>query len=257
MQNNTFSTLFIGQNYIKLPRVDSTNSFLKELLSNSEPLAEGTVIMAEEQFSGRGQFNSVWQSAPGKNLTFSIYLKPSFLPVDKQFYLNICICLGITNALNTLFNMNLKVKWPNDIYFENKKLGGILIENIVSGTGLKHSIVGIGLNINQEAFEDNLESKAISLQQILHQDVHLLSILTEICKHIEGAYLQLRSKNFNSLTEAYINNLYRFNVKSWFRQNGEVFEGTIEGVSENGQLLVNLGNDIVSYNFKEIEYIIP
>ena len=129
MQNSIFSTLFIGQNLVKLSEVNSTNTYLKELVSKSEPLIEGTVIMADHQFAGRGQKDNIWYSQAGKNLTFSIYLKPSSLAVSKQFILNMVICLGIVDALKPILGNDSKIKWPNDIYFKNNKLGGILIEN--------------------------------------------------------------------------------------------------------------------------------
>src|ERR1700744_4814140 len=95
LQNNTFSGLFVGQNLVALTEVDSTNNFLKEALANSTPLIEGTVIMAESQYAGRGQQQNKWNSEPGKNLTFSLLLKPTFLPVNQQFNLTIAISVGI------------------------------------------------------------------------------------------------------------------------------------------------------------------
>ena len=140
MQNNTFSTLFVGQNLIKLKEVDSTNNFLKDLVSKSEPLAEGTVIMADNQFAGRGQQESVWETQAGKNISTSIYLKPSFLPLSKQFYLNIAVSLAVSDALSCFVQEGIKVKWPNDMYYQNKKLGGILIENTLTGNSIKSSV---------------------------------------------------------------------------------------------------------------------
>ncbi|HEY5325424.1 MAG TPA: biotin--[acetyl-CoA-carboxylase] ligase, partial [Mucilaginibacter sp.] len=116
MQNNIFSGLFVGQNFITLNEVDSTNNFLKELLSNSKPLMEGTVIMAVNQFAGRGQQQNGWYATPGKNLTFSIFLKPHFLQVINQFDLIRVISLGVFDAISPLLGDKLKIKWPNDIY---------------------------------------------------------------------------------------------------------------------------------------------
>ena len=172
MQNNIISGLFVGQNLVTLKEVDSTNTFLKNILSNSKPVPEGTVIMAEDQFAGRGQRENVWHAEPGKNLTFSILLKPAFIDAQSQFDVTRAASLGVYDALMPLLGHKLKIKWPNDIYYGSKKLGGMLIENILQGSQIKHSVVGIGLNINQEHFPDNA-GNATSVKQILHKDYDL------------------------------------------------------------------------------------
>lgn len=257
MQNNTFSTLFVGQNLIKLLAVDSTNSFLKRMVSNSEPLPEGTVIMAENQYSGRGQVESIWHAEPGKNLTFSILLNPSFLPVQEQFTLNMAISVGIQRALKNTVGEGLTIKWPNDIYYQDKKIGGMLIENILSGSRIKACIVGIGINVNQEVFDAHLNGRAGSIYQILHKRVNLISLLAEICSHIEASYLKLKAGSYSTLREEYLNFLYRFNVKANYRQNGEIFEGRIVGVSDQGFISLETEKGLMTYNFKEIEFSQP
>lgn len=257
MQNNTFSTLFVGQNLIKLLAVDSTNSFLKRMVSNSEPLPEGTVIMAENQFDGRGQVESKWHAEPGKNLTFSILLHPSFIPLSEQFTINMAISIAVGRALKNVTGEGLTIKWPNDIYFGDKKIGGMLLENIVSGSRIKACIVGIGINVNQEVFDAELKERAGSLFQILHHDVNLISLLAEICSHIEAAYLKLKGGNYKTLRQEYLNFLYRFNVKANYRQNGEVFEGRITDVSDHGFLSLETSKGLMTYNFKEIEFSQP
>jgi BirA family biotin operon repressor/biotin-[acetyl-CoA-carboxylase] ligase len=255
LQNNTFSTLFVGQNLIKLLAVDSTNNFLKRMVSNSEPLPEGTVIMAENQYQGRGQVESTWHAEPGKNLTFSIFLKPSFIPVQEQFTLNMAISVAIQQALKVLTGSGLSIKWPNDIYFGEQKIGGILIENSISGSKMKTCILGIGINVNQQHFEDDLNTSAGSLYQILHRDVDLISLLAQICSHIEAGYLKLRAGSYINLRQEYIDSLYRYNVKANYRQNGEIIEGRIVGVSANGLLELETKTGLLSYNFKEIEFL--
>jgi len=255
LQNNTFSTLFVGQNLINLLAVDSTNNFLKDLLSKSEPLPEGTVIMADDQFAGRGQQQNNWQAEPGKNLTFSILLKPSFLPLNRQFLLNMAISVGVNNALKRYLPVANYIKWPNDIYYEGKKLGGILIENSIVGQNIKNSVIGIGLNVNQPIFPHDLADKAISVHQILQQDVNLVELLAEICSQIERLYLQLKAGNYTYLEKCYVDKLYLINKPAAFSQNGEVFEGIIRGVTEIGLLKLEKANRIENYNFKEIEFL--
>jgi BirA family biotin operon repressor/biotin-[acetyl-CoA-carboxylase] ligase len=254
LQNNIFSGLFVGQNLITIKQVDSTNNFLKESLSNSKPLTEGTVIMAEGQYAGRGQQQNRWHSEAGKNLTFSILLKPGFLPVSQQFDLTRAISLGIMNALEPLLGNKLKIKWPNDIYYADGKLGGILIENIVQGNQIKNSVIGIGLNINQDNFPLDLPN-AVSLKQILHMDYDLKLILSEICKNIEAAYLNLKAGRFDSARKAYLERLYWLNEDKMFKANGQVFGGMIKDVKDNGLLVVINGSDASEFNQKEIEFL--
>jgi len=256
LQNNTFSTLFVGQNLIKLSDVDSTNNYLKLLVSKSEPLPEGTVIMADNQFAGRGQQQSSWQSEPGKNLTFSVYLKPGFLPVQKQFLLNMAVSVALNDALTAFTGLGFKIKWPNDIYFGQQKLGGILIENLLSGSSYKTGIIGIGLNINQVEFSEALKKNAISLSQILHKNVNLIALLAVICSHIESKYLKLRANNYPFLQSDYLKKLFWFNEIGRFSHDGEIFEGVITAVSEQGLLVINRDGLEKAYNFKEVEFLI-
>ncbi|SDG04545.1 BirA family transcriptional regulator, biotin operon repressor / biotin-[acetyl-CoA-carboxylase] ligase [Pedobacter terrae] len=254
MQNNTFSTLFVGQNLIKLKEVDSTNNFLKKLVSKSEPLAEGTVIMADHQFAGRGQQESVWQTQEGKNISTSIYLKPSFLPLSKQFYLNIAISLAVSEALSCFVPQGIMVKWPNDIYYQEKKLGGILIENTLTGSAFKSSVIGIGLNVNQSEFSESISGRATSVIQILQREVPLMDIMEKIFIFMEKYYLILRAGKYSILQNNYLVKLYNYQVSALYKHNGEIFEGTIKGVEDNGRLNVDTRNGLKVFNFKEIEF---
>jgi len=255
LQNNIFSGLFVGQNFITIKQVDSTNNFLKELASNSKPLIEGTVIMAENQYAGRGQQQNGWHAEPGKNLTFSILLKPSFLPVTDQFDLVRAVSLGVFDALEPLLGDKLKIKWPNDIYFTDQKLGGMLIENMIQGGQIKNSIVGIGLNINQENFPPHLPN-AISVKQILHQDYDLNGLLSEICRHIEAYYLNLKAGKISFVRESYLNRLYRLNERKVFKSKDGVFDGVIKDVRDNGLLVVkNNKDEELEFSLKEIEFL--
>ena len=255
MQNNIFSGLFVGQNLLTLTEVDSTNNFLRNLLSNSKPLPEGTVIMAENQYAGRGQQQNGWQAEPGKNLTFSILLNPAFLPVTSQFDLTRAISLGVYDALKPILSEKLKIKWPNDIYYDGRKLGGMLIENIVQGGQIKYSIIGIGLNINQEAFPPNLPN-AVSVKQILHADYDLKALLSEICSHVEAWYLNLRAGKVSFVRETYLSRLYWLNEKKDFKTQGNLFTGAIKGVRDNGVLVVQNNNgEELEFSLKEIEFV--
>ncbi|WP_129717103.1 biotin--[acetyl-CoA-carboxylase] ligase [Pedobacter sp. SYP-B3415] len=255
MQINIFPTLFVGQNRVNLKEVDSTSNFLKARLSNSEPLPEGTVIMAERQFAGRGQQEAVWHAEPGKNLTFSLYLKPSFLHPAQQFYLNMAISLAVSDTLESWIPGQVKIKWPNDIYAGEQKLGGMLIENTLSGMAIRASVIGIGLNINQEIFPESLSNRPVSLKNILHKDVDLLHLLGHLCSFIEKRYLQLRSADYEGLHVAYESRLLGLGSERQYRQNGEDFAGIILGVNEEGRLKVLTSGKEVVFGFKEIIFL--
>jgi len=254
LQNNIFSGLFVGQNLITIKQIDSTNNFLKNSLSNSKPFPEGTVIMAESQYAGRGQQQNRWHSEDGQNLTFSILLNPVFLPLTQQFDLTRTISLGIINTLSPLLGDQLKIKWPNDIYYADGKLGGILIENMVQGGKIKNSVIGIGLNINQEKFPLELPN-AVSLKQILLKDYDLKLLLLDICKNIEVVYLKLKAGHFDVVRKDYLARLYWLNERKMFKAGGQTFEGIIEHVRENGVLIINNGAGALEYTQKEIEFL--
>ena len=255
MQNNIISGLFVGQNLITLKEVDSTNTFLKNTLSNSKPLPEGTVIMAESQYAGRGQQQNRWHSDAGKNLTFSILLKPSFLAISNQFDLTRATSLGVYDALYPLLGEGLKIKWPNDIYYNDMKLGGMLIENAIQGTQIKQAVIGIGLNINQDSFPEYLPNAA-SVKQILQRDYDLRQILSDICRHVEGWYLKLKAGHTDVVRKEYLSRLYWLGENKRFRSSGGEFEGTVKNVLNSGLLVVknSFETDLI-FNFKEIEFL--
>jgi len=224
-------------------------------MSKSEPLAEGTVIMADDQFAGRGQQESSWISAPGKNLTFSLLLKPTFLPITQQFKLNIVICNALKNAVSRFCQRNIAFKWPNDLYYDHKKLGGILIENMLAGNTYKSSIIGIGINVNQLEFSGLLAHKATSISQILQRDVNLVQLLAEICSQIESGYLRLKSGTYADLEEQYLKGLYKYDELALYKQGDETFEARITGVTPHGLLVMEKQGKTVQFNLKEIEFL--
>jgi len=241
---------------VTLPRVDSTNNFLKKELAKSAPLPEGTVIMAEEQYAGRGQGSNSWISEPGKNLTFSILLQPGFLPLQNQFMLNKALSLAIYDALLPLTGCALKIKWPNDIYFNDDKLGGMLIENIIRGNEWKYAVAGIGINVNQVFFTGPIQ-KVTSIVKILHTEYNLKRLLRELCKTVQSRYLQLKAGEYKVLDSEYLQCLYRLNEKHLYYINGQTVDGTIKNIDENGRLQVLLEEGLRSFGLKEIAYVIP
>jgi len=169
--------------------------------------------------------------------------------------LNMAVSIALNDALSPLLGDGLRIKWPNDIYYQDRKLGGILIENVISGQSYKSSIIGIGLNVNQQEFQSDLQHRVISVCQILHKDVNLIKLLAVICSHIESQYLKLKGNTNLSLTNEYLKRLYKFGQQAAYRHNGQVFEGTITGITELGMLLIESGGKEQAYNFKEVEFI--
>ncbi len=158
------NTLFIGKVYLRFDELSSTNDHAAELLAPEHPShtkskpAEGTVIRADSQSAGRGQFGSRWESAAGKNLTFSVILYPEWLEIEAQFYLSMAVALAVHNAVCEVYRgpLPVQIKWPNDLYLGDQKMGGILIQNSLSGARIQSSIIGIGLNVNQLHFDPDL-----------------------------------------------------------------------------------------------------
>ena len=244
------NTLFTGQTLIQLNKVESTNKFASELLADSEVL-EGTVINAVEQTSGRGQRGNSWISEPGKNLTLSIILKPSFLPAIMQFQLNKALSLAVRDFF-LKFNINdVTVKWPNDIYINGNKASGILIENQLKNARITCSIAGIGININQEQFLGNFN--AISLKEITGMEYNLQDCLAILCESVEKRYLQLRAGH--NLDDEYLQHLYRYNIPSDFLVGELLMKGKITGISPEGKLIIEHGGGVLKkYDLKEISF---
>jgi len=245
-------TTFIGKKNIYLPTCQSTNDEAALLLQQGA-VAEGTVVITDHQMAGRGQRGSNWQAAPGQNLTFSIVLRPAFLTAIEQFRLNIAVSLGVWAGLMPLLGKDLKIKWPNDLYYKNQKIGGILIENVLQSSRIETAIIGIGLNVNQSDFTN---PHATSLRNITQQMYDLWEVLADLLLKIEENYLLLRSGHYNRLKMRYLQNLYRYQEIHLFGQNDTVFEGMIIGVGETGKLAVQIGNELQHFDLKEINYLV-
>lgn len=254
MQFTNNSKLFGEEKWMILPTIPSTNTFSKEILSNSTPVSNGTVIMAVEQSSGRGQKNNSWISEPGKNLTISIILETGFLPLSQQFSLNKTISLGILDFLNNEHKISGFVKWPNDIYIGEKKIGGILIENLITGNRHKHSIIGIGLNINQSYFPESLQ-RATSLILEIKEETDLKNNLRKLLHWIESRMNQLSSSQSFFLNEDYQKNLLGLGQLRYFRFHDQIFQGTIRGVNSMGELRIFTQGEERAFGLHELFYI--
>ncbi len=249
------SALFTGKNLVHLDRVTSTNSVLSEMLSNSKPLEEGSVILADEQSQGRGQQGSFWEASPHKNITLSLLYRPEFLTIEMQFYLSIAISLGISDFLEDILEINPHIKWPNDIYIGNYKIAGILIENTLMNNHLKTSIIGIGLNVNQVEFKSDAPNPC-SIKSILGQNFEIAELLPKLFHHLEIHYLQLKAGKYDFLKESYLSRLYRYQLDSYYIINGEKRMGKIIDIETSGRLVLLVNGNRKSFDTKEIEFIL-
>ncbi|MEO9570443.1 MAG: biotin--[acetyl-CoA-carboxylase] ligase [Polaribacter sp.] len=240
---------------IKLSATDSTNSFLKDLSHNST-LENYTVIVTQKQTKGRGQHESKWVSKPFKNLTFSLFIEFKNFKITNSKYLNFATSLSIYNVLFKKKITKLSIKWPNDIMSANKKICGILIENTFTGDKIKNSIIGIGLNVNQEIFPDLLKN-VTSLKLETAVNYNLDELLNEIIIEIKNNIDFLESNMFEVLDKKYLEVLYKKNTPTMFKNSkSEIFMGLISGISNNGKLQIQLQDDTIKeFGIKEISFL--
>lgn len=242
-------------NIIELEKVNSTNEYTADLLKSRE-IKEGTVIWALEQSAGKGQGNKTWDSEPGKNLTFTMILHPFFLVPEKQFFLNEAVALGILDFTGIFISKEkLSIKWPNDIYAGKKKLGGILINNIISGMILETSLLGIGLNINQTEFSP-LIPNPVSFKLLINKDLELRHTLIGLCQSVDVRYRQLQNERFKEIHNDYCENLLGYDRWNNYLSGDQVMVGKIKGVTESGRLLVqNRESQLLEFDHHQIQYI--
>ncbi len=236
---------------IKLDATDSTNAYLKGLITSNDS-RDFTVVVAKNQLKGRGQMGTQWISEEGKNLTFSVLKENNDLSSDNPFLLNIIVSLAIFNCLNNLQVPDLKVKWPNDILSGTSKICGILIENIISGNKIRASIIGIGLNVNQTVF--HTISNASSMKLLLGKTFDLDELLRALLKSLESTFQDAQKMGSEKLWKAYGEILFRKDKPSTFQDsNGKKFMGFIRGVSAEGKLIIALEDNVKKeFGFKEV-----
>ncbi|MCY1236858.1 Bifunctional ligase/repressor BirA [compost metagenome] len=239
-------------NIIKLDAINSTNDYLKGLLQR-QFVENFTIVTAENQTDGKGQMGSKWSVQAGKNLTFSVLVKDLLLEVNHIFHLNVAVAVSIIEALSFLEIKELAIKWPNDILAGGKKIGGILIENSLKSDGEIFSIIGIGINVNQQNFE-NLP-KASSLSILLKREINKEAVLISIVECLTRNVSLILNKNTDSLWEKYHSCLYKKGIPMPFENlKGNKFMGIISGVDQSGKLQLVLEDDSVeSYEIKEIK----
>lgn len=237
---------------IHLTTVNSTNNYLRGLIQHKKG-NEYTVVMADYQDGGRGQGENTWESNRNENLLFSWLVFPAFLAVSDQFILSKAVSLGIVDALLE-FGVDCQIKWPNDIICDDKKLGGILIENSIQGNVLKNSVVGVGLNVNQLAFP-SFYFPATSMSELSLKVFDLQIVRDKLIHHLKNRYKQLQEGKVKKINDQYLEKLYRKNFPALFEDASERFEGEIMGVNEIGELEIEVSGRVRIYGFHSIKMI--
>jgi len=238
--------------------IDSTNS---EAVRQFKECDDFTVFASGYQTSGRGQKGTRWESEQGKNLTFSVVLKSEGIKAENQFVVSQIITIGIKRYLKSK-GIEAKIKWPNDIYVGDKKICGILIEHFLSGDTLSGSVVGVGLNVNQDKFSSDAPNP-VSMKNILGKEFSLEEELQSLVGHFHEIYFPfinfLSNATINRLDNEYSDSLYRLNEFHKYQETpgGEMIMARITGIDHNACLLLEKEDGTVKrYHFKEVKYII-
>ncbi|MFP4468563.1 MAG: biotin--[acetyl-CoA-carboxylase] ligase [Bacteroidales bacterium] len=240
-----------------IDETDSTNRALWRMTDTGSISGEGLVLQAGNQTAGRGLGNNRWTSEPNQNLTVSILLKPVFLPPAQQFFLNKSVAISIRNTLSVLCpDQAFKIKWPNDIYADNKKIAGTLIENRIMGQTYELSIVGIGINVNQTYFPADLPNPS-SLALLCKKKFIVSKCLNQLLQQTGRQYDQLIKGNHKELNEEYLRHLMGYRKWMRFKNEKNCFEGRITGVDEYGKMILERRNGKPeTFGMKEIQMLL-
>ena len=239
---------------IHLPQTESTNRYAQSLTT-----ATPTLITTDYQTSGRGQRGNSWESEAGKNILFSLIIKPIDIPASRQFILCELISVAICDVLSR-YVPDIRIKWPNDIYYRDQKLCGILIEHDLEGSRLSRTIIGVGINVNQAHFASDAPNP-VSLRQILGHEVDREALLSSIAAHFFELYDNHISSDAthsqSTLHERYTHRLYRLNIPSTYKDAQGEFIASLRTVAPDGRLILEpLQGEQRSYLFKEVAYLI-
>ena len=233
--------------------IDSTNGEMNRLLM-TEDLAEGCIIRTQYQHAGKGHAGNSWQSERGMNLLFSMLLKPDFLSPEQAFHLSRIASLSLHEIIDNQCD-ETQIKGPNDMLVGDNKMAGILIENMIISHTISHSIIGIGVNVNQTTFDPSIPAPtSLKIEKGCHIDMN--SLLKEFRSSMERWYNTLITGNERLVMESYNQRLYRLGVTAYYRSAAGKFTAIIRDVLPSGELVLESGKgDILTFGFKEVEYL--
>lgn len=246
------SLMLYARNAIYLKEVHSTNSYALDLLSKSNPI-EGTVIKTYHQRAGKGQIGRSWYGGEGKNLAMSMILYPHFLAAQQLFYLSMMTALAIRDVFHIDYGVeDLTIKWPNDIYYQNKKLAGILIQQSLKGDRAQFAILGIGVNVNEKDFPADLPNP-ISVAQILGREISLEKVEKAISERLWYYYTQLYEGKIGLIRRAYLASMYaRGEIVVYYDRKGNELRGELVGIDDQGQLVLSIHQELCRFSAGEI-----
>jgi BirA family biotin operon repressor/biotin-[acetyl-CoA-carboxylase] ligase len=225
----------IGDRFIEIPTVDSTNIYAMQQV-HARLAKHGFVYFAHEQTQGKGQRGRSWESRKGDNITLSAVFEPLQLPASSAFLFSSAIAVACYNFCKVYTGDEISIKWPNDLYWRDRKAGGILVENIFRGSTWDWSIVGIGLNINQVQFAENLVNP-VSFRQITGRTLPVLSLAKELCFYLQQSWEELLTGG-DEMMKTYNDALYKRGETVKLKQSARIFDARIDRVNKNGQLEV-------------------
>lgn len=246
-------TLLFGKPHIRLEIAGSTNTYARQLIEANRP-ESGMVISSSFQYSGRGQGIHQWDSESGKNLLCSYIFYPQ-IPVSHLFILNKMIACAVHQCLEKLTgNIELKIKWPNDILVNNRKIAGMLVETGIKGDEISYCIAGIGINVNQEIFR-TFYPEAVSVKMLTGENTELDLVLGVLNKSLSNWYKVL-NESHEKVNEYFINQLYLVNLQTNFIIRGNSVTAVITGADNEGRLLMRTANDeILKLKHGEFQYV--
>lgn len=248
--NNT-----IGKSFIELLSVDSTNNYAMRQVQQGAAKG-GEAYFAYEQTAGKGQFNKTWLTAKGENIILSVVIDTSALSLEKMFYLNMATALSAQQLFNNYTTEKAKIKWPNDIYWNDRKAAGILIENIIRGKSWQFAIIGLGMNINQNVFDAGL-SNPVSLKQVTGKTFDVVALAKTFCEILDENLGCLMLYDGDSVIERnYNSELYRLNQESFFKTNEKIFQGIVRRVDGVGQLIIEVDGIEKKFTTGSVEWMI-
>lgn len=229
----------IGEPFFELSEVDSTNNYAMRQVQ-SQMAGHGATWFAWFQNAGKGQRGKEWKGERGQNIMISFVVEPGFIDVDNQFILTVTVALACYDLFNCYAISHTTIKWPNDIYWKDRKAGGILIENLVAGKNWRFSIIGTGININQTLFPDNLPNP-VSLKQITGITFDVINLAKQLCKKLDNRWKQLKDKKYDVLLNEYNGYLYKAGQKVTFKKDNLEFDAIVNSVNKKGDLIVSSG----------------
>lgn len=234
-----------------LDSVDSTNNYAMQQVHDG--LAkQGYAWFASEQTAGKGQRGKSWTGEKGKNIAMSIALEPGLLKITSQFHLSAAIALAVSEFFKIYAGDEVKIKWPNDLFWRDRKAGGILIENKFQGNAWKWAVAGIGININQTEFSKDLVNP-VSLKQITGKTFNAVDLAKELHSLLMKNLAE--GRNLAEIMQQYNEQLYRINQLVALRKAGAKFDTVLKEVSPQGKL-VTVDAIEREFDFGEVEWVL-